>query len=276
MVEINHLKPYISVNGVTNAQEAQALTTAFKGCLPPGFSHQGAIGFLVNPRTLEGINDHPDKFPGLSQLPLLLAQTKDAVLTAIHFNSNNRQELSGQIKKLFSVNSIYQDQLCRTVQLNIPWPDVTQVEEIKTALPDLKIILALTPQILKRLSKEEIADRVGDYRQLVDYILVDPSGSKGISFGASWVAPYFRVLRHYHPDKQIILAGGFDEANVHLRAIQIAHALQTREFGLDAQSGLRDKDGKLSLIQAVRFIEEAAAFFSPTNGLSPEIEVGHS
>lgn len=261
MLKERENRPYISVTGVTNLQEANVLAETFSRCLPPSFTHQGAVGYLVTLRTL---------YPDVLQLPTLLAQTGNIVLNTIHYSTRTSEGLSGQVKKLFGLGNIYHDKLCQALQLNVRWPDVNQVEEIKTALPELRIILPLSPWILRRQTREEIADRVGDYGDLLDFILIDPSGGKGTTFEASWVAPYYRLLKYYFPEKQIIVAGGFNEANVPLRLALITRALMSGEFGIDAESGLRDRStgdhyGKLSLTKAVRYIEAAVAFFSPTS-----------
>lgn len=277
MSERKGRKPYISVTGVTNLQEARTLTKTFNRSLSPESSHQGAMGFLVTSRTLEGINPRPSKFPCVSELPILLAGSKDTALNIIHYNTKNREGLAGQVTKLFGLDNIYRDKLCRALQLNVRWPDVNQVDAIRSALPELQIILPLTPRILRRQTREEIAESIGKYENLIDFILIDPSGGRGTTFEASWVAPYYRLLKYYYPEKQIIVAGGFNESNLTLRLVQITHALMSGNFGIDAESGLRDKApgdhyGRLSLTRAVQFIEKASGFFSPANDLASQIE----
>lgn len=276
MLEIQARKTYIGVTGVTNLREAQILASTFNFHLSEASTHQGAIGYRVTSHLLEGVNNEPFKFPDLQQLPLLLAQSPATVLNSIHFQTDNRAALATQVKKLFAIGDIYRDELCQTLQLNVRWPDVSQVEEIKNAFPELQIILSLTPNILRRRTREEITQKVGDYEELIDYIAIDPSGSKGKVFEASWVAPYYRVLKNDFPNKQIILAGGFNPTNVQLRLAQITHVLRSGDFGIDAESGLRDKEpnnryGRFSLPKAIRYIQTAAAFFTPNNSypLSP-------
>lgn len=269
-------KPYISVTGVTNLEEAKILADTFNHCLSAQSSHQGAVGFLVNSYTLEGFNRKPSRFPNSAQLPDLLAETGDTVLNIIHYNTKNREELAGQVKELFGAR-LYQDKLCRVLQLNVRWPDVHQVETIKLALPELQIILPITPRILRRQSKEEIAERVGEYENLIDFILIDPSGGRGTTFEAGWVAPYYRLLKYYYPEKQVIMAGGFNENNLRLRLAQITQALMSGEFGIDAESGLRDKSmgdyyRRLSLARAVEYINQASAFFSTTSDPASQTE----
>lgn len=268
-------KPYISVTGVTTLQEAQVVAQTFGCCLPPESNHQGAVGYLANSYTLDGSNRRPTKFPDINDLPLLLSQTHNVALNTIHYNTKDRNTLPWQVRKLFGQNYIYRDDLCRALQLNVRWPDLSHVEAIKSALPDLKIILPLTPRILGRQTREEIADSLRPYENFIDFILIDPSGGKGITFEASWVAPYFRLLKYDFPEKQIIVAGGFNEGNVTPRLAQITYALMSDQFGIDAESGLREtvaenQFGRLALPKVVKYIERASSFFSAIKDPSPE------
>lgn len=266
-------KPYIGVTGLTIPDEARVVAQTFERCLPPESSHQGAVGYLVNLSTLDGFNRCPAKFPDINDLPSLLSQTRDVALNTIHYNTKDRNTLPWQIIKLFGQNDIYRDDLCRTLQLNVRWPDLSHVEAIKSALPQLRIIFPLTPRILRRQTREEIADSLGPFKNFIDFILIDPSGGKGTTFEASWVAPYFRLLKYDFPEKQIIVAGGFNEGNVAPRLAQITYALMSAEFGIDAESGLRktvveNQFGRLALPKVVKYIESASSFLSYQRSVS--------
>lgn len=270
---ISKERPFIGITGIKTPQEASSLAKIFRQHAVPGSLHQGAAGYLANKNTIDGLNERSTKYPGFGTLPELLSYTYDAAQNIIHYNTQEKDTLPQQVITLFDREDIYNSGLCRTLQVNVKWPDVTHIEAIKTAFPDLRIILPLTPRMLKNQKRENIAENLEPYEPFIDYILIDPSGGKGKTFEPGWAAPYHRILSHYFPDKQIIFAGGFNDRNITSRLTHLFFTLASGNFGIDAESGLRDTDphsrfGKLSLPKVEKYIKHATVFFSSTNGAS--------
>ncbi len=262
MLENKDRKPYISVTGITNRAEANAIALAFQSNLHPDSSHQGALGYRLSSQTLDTLPE--SSLYADFREPQTLFPDSTSILNVIHYNTRNQSTLAEQVVQIFKKGGIYSDNLCRAIQLNIKWPQVNQLDEIKSALPDLQIVLSITPTILKRETREQISDNVGKRAGFVDFIIIDPSGNKGITFTPGWLAPYFRLLKNDFPDKQIILAGGFNDKEVALRLAELDLALKTKDFGIDAESGLKDGHGRLSIAKATAYIEKASSFFNPT------------
>lgn len=261
-------KPYIGVTGITTESDAQEIAQTFSSTLPKRSTHQGAVEYLVSSKTLQGVYEPNAKYPALAQLSRLLGITNQAALNAIHYRTTDRSTLPQQIKQLFTETEIYQDGLCRTLQLNLSWPDVDQLRQIRQELPGLKIILSLSGRILKRQPWAEISRRAWKYRDLADYVLIDPSGGRGIEFEDRYFPPYYRLINDILPDTPVVLAGGFDDRNVLRRIYNISRLLHTEAFGIDAETRLRvkkdrsDHFGEFSSKKAADYIKKAAAFFN--------------
>lgn len=261
-------KPYIGVTGISMPEEAEIIAETFSTVLPEDASHQGMSGYLVTSKTLGSFGERSAKYPNLDNLPELLKITNGSGLNVIHYATSDKDTLSEQILRLFTKSNIYADGLCQALQLNISWPDVNELESIRTAMPDLKLVLALTPKIVREETRFDIEDRITDYQELVDFVLVDPSGGNGGSFESTALTPIYTSIKDAMRTQTIIISGGFSEGNILLRLTELAYLFRTKQFGIDAEARLRERTTadptgrKLSLPKTVSYIKTAAVFFN--------------
>ena len=124
------MKPYIGITGPVNVQETREIFREFSEA---GYSidapHIPMLGFLVSYKTLNGQPTSNRRYPPVSTLSELLQATEGKVLTMIHYNSKERDSLYNQVAQIF--DGIYETGLCKAIQLNIVWPDLSQVAKIK-------------------------------------------------------------------------------------------------------------------------------------------------
>jgi hypothetical protein len=234
-------RPYIGVTGATTTGEFEHLVSSFRtNGITKETVHQPMIGILVSQKTLNGQEVSNRRYPHFRDIATLLTATETYSFNAIHYNSRQMDDLSDQIKGVF-VGGIYEDGLCKGLQLNIPWPPVGELISVKRALPDLKIIMQLSEKSLEGLTPEETAKLVGKYGDLVDYALIDLSGGRGTVFQPQEVVPYYLELRENLPNLSVGFAGGFTGENVEERCRQITDLVGTMSFSIDAEGGLRDK-----------------------------------
>lgn len=264
-------KPYVGVTGVTTLDDARAVAAAFARNFSQMANQSGMVGFLVSYETLNGEAGSNSRYPLFADLPNLLCATRSSAINAIHYRPNRQAGFERQIVDLFRSADIYADGLCRTIQLNFRWPDPQSLGHIRRELDALDIILCITGRIMRRMPLDEIRRRVSAYAGLVDYLLIDPSGGFGTSFTVPQIEPFFHLARKVLSDLPIVLAGGFDDENVVPRLRDIAETLQTREFGIDAESGLRAGPGRrsdttFSAEKAARYATRAAGFFAASGG----------
>ncbi len=233
-------KTYVGITGPVNIQETDDICREFSEA---GYSmaspHIPMLGFLVSYKTLNGQSTQNRRYPHLNTLPDLLRVTDGKVLTMIHYNSKEIDTLSNQVDQVF--NGIYENGLCRAIQLNIVWPEISQVVRIKERYPDMQIVFQASHKVMDGKTSSQIAQGIRDYGDLINYVLIDPSGGRGIPFDLGSSVALYLELRERCSDLTIGFAGGFTGKNVVPRVSKIFEKLGESVFCIDAEGGLRDK-----------------------------------
>ncbi len=247
-------KPYIGVTGLTTETEVNQVLGDFSRA---GYStetpHVPMLGFLVSRDTLNHHLPPNRRYPPIEKLRSLLYDAKGKALAMIHYHEREGDALDMHIRRLFDGTGIHQDDLCRTLQLNVHIPDPAQVRSIKDKFDDMQIVLQLNHKILECHDPDEIARLVQEYGDSIDYVLIDPSGGKGLELDIPFSAAIYRELKEQSPRLTIGFAGGFTSKNVKKRLRTLKSLLGTTDFSIDAEGGLRellsDKFGDDILIQ---------------------------
>lgn len=263
-----HEKPYIGVTGIAQVSEAKSIAQTFvdEGLTEPDNTHKGMVGLLVSQRTLRRPTLGIERYPGLATIRQIFEITRGKAFNTLHYSTYDESHLSQQLQALLDPTGLYVDQLCHGIQLNIAWPPPAEIEETRGIFPEIKIILQLGPRVLSEKSAEDTAERLLPYEGLIDYALVDPSGGRGMIFETKTVAPIYNRIKEVYPDLPVVFAGGFNARNVRTRIWLLSQLVGPRDFGIDAEKGLRvQKKGQattdLSIRKANRYIHHAASFF---------------
>lgn len=265
MPNIKEAKPYIGVTGIANIEQAKIVGDTFKKHLKDNTAYEGMLGVLVSSSTLQDTErkDHP-KYPNVKSLPRLLEASGEGAVNCIHFISKKPDSLALEVTKLFTEGEIYNANLCRKVQVNAAWPKVEELDKIKSKFPDLKIIIQLNKKALQE-AEADIVSRLQDYSEVSDYVLIDPSEGQGKGFDPNYIARFYRLTKHTFPNKPVAFAGGFDNENVLPRLRALQNLLRTKNFGIDAQQGLRTNNAlgqsELATEKAAEYISKSTDFF---------------
>lgn len=246
-------RPYVGVTGATSVKEVDHLVGVFTDA---GFtlesSHLPTVGFLVSQKTLYGQPGNL-RYPPVQDLRSLLEATGGTTFNTLHYNSSqgsgevlssseSDSTLAYQIAVLFN-RGIYSEGLCQAVQLNIVWPPPDQIKRIRGLFPDLKVILQLSQGCLVE-PPTQVVDKVGNYADLINYILIDPSSGKGQVFSARLVLPFYQRIKSAFPEIALGFGGGFTGENIRSRLDQLVSEIGDKNFSVDAEGGLRDKRTK--------------------------------
>ncbi len=233
-------KPYVGVTGPTKVEEVEAIVGGFDNSNYSMTSlHIPMIGFLASYKTLNREPTQNRRYPKITELSELINVAHKKTFTMIHYNSREQQTLAEQLEKLF--DGIYQDNLCRAVQLNIVYPDLYQLEVIKKRMPDLQIVFQASRRVLEENSLETISQKIKKYESFIDYVLIDPSGGKGKEFDLEKSVQVYGELKEKIPKATIGFAGGFIGENVIPRVTTLMKTIHNSDFCIDAEGGLRDK-----------------------------------
>lgn len=271
-------KPYVGITGVTNLEDAVVLAEAGGTYFPPSASHHPMLGFLVSADTLAGRPVGDRRYPSVAELPGLLASSGSSVLNTIHYHTSDQADLARQVVSVVTNGGVYETGLCRTLQLNMTWPDAVQLRSVRAELPELDFILVLTGRAMRDAQAPEIRRSLASYVDLAAYLLIDPSGGRSLAFDDGFIAPFFRMVRDVLPATTVVLAGGFDGDNVARRLASIADLVGSRAFGVDAEGRLRtgtrvDRHGSLSTPRAIAYLDAAARFFGSGTGAHQRLAV---
>ncbi|MEA3329987.1 MAG: hypothetical protein U9Q06_04560 [Nanoarchaeota archaeon] len=233
-------KPYIGITGPVNVQETKDICKEFSEA---GYSmespHIPMLGFLVSYKTLNGQTTQNRRYPPANSLPELLRATDGQVLTMVHYNSKETDTLPNQVAEIF--NGVYENGLCRAIQLNIVWPNISQVARIKEQHPEMQVVFQASHKAMGGKTPNQIAKGVKNYGNSISYVLIDPSGGRGVPFDLESSVAIYSELREQCPDLTIGFAGGFTGENVAPRLRKILKQIEEDKFCIDAEGGLRDK-----------------------------------
>jgi len=256
------IKPYVWITGPVNVQETQDICRKFS---EEEYSmetpHIPMLGFLVSYKTLNEQSTQNRRYPPIRDLPKLLQATGGKVLTMVHYNSKEPDSLSDQVFKIF--NEIYETDLCRAIQLNIVWPNINQVTKIKEKYPDMQIVFQASHRAMDGKTPTQITKGIKEYGNLINYVLIDPSGGRGLEFDLDSSISLYSKLMEQCPNLIIGFAGGFTGENVSLKTRELIEGIGNKNFCIDAEGGLRDKitpaygDDLLNLKKVRRYIESA-------------------
>jgi hypothetical protein len=260
-------KPYVGITGVTSQKEMREVAEEFKTVdYTLQTPHIPMVGVLVSYKTLNHQQTNNLRYPELHQVPGILVEGMGKVFPMIHYNSRKTDTLADQISSLFG--GIYDIGLCRGLQLNIPWPNIAQVREIKKRFPLMKIVFQLSKSAMEGLHPEKIGERIKEYDESIDYVLIDPSGGRGKELQLNSDQKYLQIdslLQEEMPDITIGFAGGLSGDNVSEKVNKIIEARLTTNFCIDAEGKLRDKfsdrngDDKLNIDKVRMYLQSASS-----------------
>jgi hypothetical protein len=234
------MKPYVGITGAVSNEEVRTIIKEFSDAgYTMNSSHIPMLGFLVSYKTLNGQHTENRRYPKFQGLVSLLREANREVLAMVHYNSREMSSLAEQVSKIFE--GIYTDNLCHSIQLNIIWPDANQVKLIKERFPEMHIVFQASHKAMTDKTVKEICDGIGGYGDALNYVLIDPSGGKGLEFEIENSVNLYSELRARFPDLVVGFAGGFNGSNVKCKLDNLIGKVGESCFCIDAEGGLRDK-----------------------------------
>lgn len=257
------IKSYVGITGAVTTREVTEIVKEFS---EHGYTLDSIpipmLGFLVSYKTLNGQPTTNRRYPKIETLPGLLEQTDNQVFTMIHYNSREMDSLSDQVTKIF--DRIYDKSLCRAIQLNIVWPEIGQVKKIKDKFPEMRIVLQASHKVMENKTAKKIVNEITNYGDSLDYVLIDPSGGRGLRFDLESSLALYKELKAKLPKLTIGFAGGFTGGNVGRIVKQLINKIGRTDFCIDAEGGLRDKisseygDDLLNMVKVRHYLWKAS------------------
>ena len=253
-------RPYIGVTGLISKSEIQSTLELFASCgITLQTSRIPMIGILVTEETLRvGTHRKKARYPPLKEIPELLKTAKGKCFATIHYHSKN-PGFAEEIGDLLCYKEIYENGLCRGLQLNLADPSSREIQKIRKSFPQLAIILQLNPSLLSTNVKWVSFITEHDYRML-EYFLVDHSRGTGRPIDLTFATAVYKILKSRGVHHGIGFAGGFSHINISNHIRYLRRELDTTNFSIDVESGIRTQN-KYDLGKAEQYIANAAQAF---------------
>lgn len=249
---------YIGITGFKEDYEVKTVAEQYlqKGFLGPDAefthkTHKAMFGFLCSAKRLADKTKQGRQSPRAQDLGFLTRSTPKGIIPMVHYFTQNRRNLAQEVKQVFMIDGLYENNYCRGIQINMPWPDIDQVEAIRKEFPDMDIVLQLPNKTLGE------AHRAKEYKELVQYCLIDPSGGKGQKISDEHL-DLVSMLHESMPNTRIGIAGGLSGSNVKETMGQVYQTFK-EPFCIDAEGKLRTEDKtKLNLKNTAKYVNAAA------------------
>ena len=268
-------RPYVCVTGLVNNTEVEETEKVFNRYFEETSSNFPAVGFLVSSKTLRGEEPKSSHIPNLRypNIRTLRARMQRAgrMKTMVHYSTKEPESLDVQVAQIFGYlyregENIYESNLCRMLQLNVAWPNPKLLEKIISRFPRMQIIQQLSARAMNGLTPEDITKKLLDYEDLISYVLIDPSGGRGVSLEIEKSLEIYKTISKGMRNVTLGFAGGLNGENVHDVVTSIGRALGHNLFCIDAEGGLRDVGedvDDLNMRKTKKYISKSSVILYP-------------
>ncbi len=167
-------KPYIGVTGFTQKRQIEEVLD--EPFFSDDSSHSFMAGLLISEKTWNGeIGGFPKRYPRRKDAFGIFTNHSYS-LNFVHYNTKHKETLDVQ---LVDIESHFGPEL-HGFQLNIVWPELRTLENFRKKSSKL-IVLQISRGAFKHVdeSPKKLVDKISQgYSDLVDYVLLDPSGGE--------------------------------------------------------------------------------------------------
>ena len=247
---------YVGITGIGTPAESAALAPFASAHAHRRFM----VGVLVSSSSMAGQPDQwPNRYPPPSKIDAIFPDFPN-VFNVVHYNTHDPATLSHQ---LITVANLAGQRL-HGFQLNMAWPPPAELEALRRQCPGMQIILQLNREAFEAV--KAVPGGVGrrltqDYTGLFDHALLDLSAGRGEMLEPNWAAQELRKLEASDLNAGLGVAGGLDAETL---AIIQPLIQEFPNLSIDAEGRLRDRDDRLDLEKARKYLEKSSDMFSIT------------
>jgi hypothetical protein len=215
------------------------------------------VGEMASPHSLH--HEDGDDMPNRSEIADSFIDDPD-VLNAIHFadlyEKENQPRKGGETPNLpenLELCIEYGGENLHALQLDVIWPNTNEIKAFREKHPKIQIILQVSQYAMDELGNDaqDIADRLLEYGDSIDYVLLDLSMGKGREMTETDVVKLQRllsVIQFKVPGLGLAVAGGLgpvlETTDSSGEVVDRLYALRkiAKEFpsvSIDAQGGVK-------------------------------------
>ncbi len=236
-------KPYIGITDFTDVKEVQMMKNLLTELAPEG-GRNLMVGIMMDYKTQHGLpSKWANAWPRPYERPKIFSET-EGVLNTLHY-----ADFGGYSGYNDYMNAILTcgDHL-HALQFDVPWPSVSAVLGIKEKYSHLQIILQIGKHALEELSNKnpkKVVLRMREYKDTIDFALLDLSLGKGLPLESEVIIPYLEEIQLTFPNIGLAVAGGLGPDTMYLLEPIVE---QFPDISIDAQGRLRDSGNSLDPI----------------------------
>lgn len=223
--------------------------------MPKGSNRLLMVGVLASQKTLRGEqNKWPNRYPRVGVIGNILFR-HNQLLNLIHYNTKEPESLTEQLDEMSVLGGPNLDGF----QLNLAWPSREAILNHKREWESV-IVLQIGGRAFEMVdhSPQQLADKVAEYQDVVDYVLLDPSGGYGVPFDTDKARVYLEALKARNLNLGLGVAGGLSPTTLNLIQPLVS---DFPDLSIDAEGRLRDSQDSLDLNVASEYVQGACSVF---------------
>jgi hypothetical protein len=199
------------------------------------------VGVMTHPLALHPDADDPHEvrgvFPTREELAGGFTDDPD-VLNTIHYADLYGPGAGQNVFENLELCAKYGGEHLDAIQLDLTWPKPDEIKKFKEKNPSIFIILQVGEFALKEVEDDPqaVADRLREYDDSLDFVLLDMSMGKGMGMEAGELLPLLRIIRKELPYLGLAVAGGLGPDSVDLLKPIVE---EFPEVSIDAQGNIK-------------------------------------
>jgi phosphoribosylanthranilate isomerase len=249
-------QPYI---GLTDIAKLSQITTLLKA-LPVESNRRLHVGIMTSYKHQRGL---PTKWAGIWPTPTERAALfidDPRVYNVVHY-ADYDELAPTTIGDLVAAIDDSGDNV-DAIQLDMLWPSVNLVRQLKRQCPGIDIILQCSSKAMR--ADPDYINKLNEYQTFVDYVLIDHGMGLGIGMDVEAILKTLDALSPTYTDDRLAVAGGLGPATAHvLRDIFEKYP----NISCDAQSKLRSSHNAMDPLQisyAKRYVQNVCKALTPS------------
>jgi len=252
------MSPYIGVTGFMSREEISEALSVFPFSVP----RKLMVGILVSWKSLRGIplkKRWQKQFPS-PRLVRDLFSDDQRVINLVHYSTEEGKE-EFLVEDMLNIHNLVGKNL-HGFQLNISWPEIQLLKECREReLTNTYIVLQISRKAVEMTGNtlQGVVDALSRYVELIDAVLLDPSGGRGQPFDTARAREFLTAITHQGWDISLGVAGGLGPDTLHLVEPLIS---EFPKLNIDAQGQLRDSEFNLDIKRTKTYLKKALRMFS--------------
>lgn len=246
-------QPYIGITGFMSRNEIQSVLDS----MPKDSNRLLMVGVLASLKTVRGEqNKWPNRYPRVGHIGNIFFRDSRA-LNLIHYNTKEPESLAEQLDEMTVLGGPNLDGF----QLNLAWPSYKAISDHQREWDSI-IVLQIGGRAFEMVnhSPQELAERVSAYENVVDYVLLDPSGGYGVPFDTDKArGAYLEALKAKNLNLGLGVAGGLSPTTLNLIQPLLS---DFPDLSIDAEGRLRDSTDNLDLSVASQYVQGACSLMN--------------